>query len=67
MLKIQKMSDIAPRTSSLEGSVAKMFGKTYRGDVPAHEVSSPCDKHVCKAGFCKYSAQKQRHSLTQAQ
>ncbi len=42
MLKIQKMSDIAPRTSSLEGSLAKMLGKTYSGDVPAHRVPSIC-------------------------
>ena len=39
MLKIQKMSDIAPRTSSLEGSLAKMLGNTYNGDVPAHQAS----------------------------
>ena len=35
VLNIQKMSDMAPRTSSFDGSSAKMFGKTYSGDVPA--------------------------------
>jgi len=37
MLNIQKMSDMAPRTSSFDGSSAKMFGKTYNGDVPAQK------------------------------
>ena len=45
MLKSQKMSDIAPRTSSLEGSLAKMLGKTYSGDVPAHEYPSVHNQH----------------------
>ena len=47
VLNIQKMSDIAPRTSSLEGSLAKMLGKTYKGEVPAHEASGlwPASPH----------------------
>ena len=48
MLRIQKMSDMAPRTSSLEGSPAKMLGKTYRGDVPA---CAPCLKLMVRASF----------------
>ena len=50
MLRIQKMSDMAPRTSSLEGSLAKMLGKTYRGDVPAC-ACAPCLELIVRASL----------------
>ena len=48
MVRIQKISDMAPRTLSLEGSDLKMLGNTYKGDVPAHMCKQDLLCGICQ-------------------